>query len=169
MGIDKGILAAFADHKEKIKGPHFIFSADRPVHPQHKEIDMNHDQILNHLFRSGYDAHEIKGHFGQPSRCIIIYRVSPEVAEELHQLAAKIGQGNSIYSNGLASEMRFHHGAYANRAHYANDTDYYDDAPQDGYYSLPGDSHHFSHRFNYKSIDLAGQLAQRSESGKRQW
>lgn len=169
MGIDKGILAALADHKEKIRGPHFIFSADRPVDPKHNDMKMSHDQILNHLYRAGYDAHEMKSHFGKPSRCIVIYQIGPEEAEELHKLASNLGQGNSIYSNGLASEMRFHHGAYANRAHYAEGTDYWDDAPRDGYYSLPGDAQHFSHKFNYKSIDLAGQLEQRANSGKRQW
>lgn len=158
MGIDKGILAALDDHKQKIKGPHFIFSADHALHPQNNEIKMGHDQIVNHLYHSGYDAHEIKSHYGNPSRSIIVYEVTPLQAEELHKLVSRLGQGHSIYSDGTASEMRFHHGAYANRAHYANDTDYYEDAPQDGYHSLPGGSYHFDHKFDYKSHHLAGQL-----------
>jgi hypothetical protein len=158
MGIDKGILAALADHKEKIRGPHFIFSVDNALHPQNNEVKMNHDQILSHLFNAGYDAHEIKSHYGKPSKSIIIYQIDTKQAEELHKLASRLGQGHSIYSDGTASEMRFHHGAYANRAHYANDTDYWADAPQDGYHTLPGNACHFDHKFDYKSHHIAGQL-----------
>ena len=158
MGIDKGILAALADHREKIKGPHFIFSAEKTAHPQHNEIKMNHDQILDHLYRAGYDAHEIKSHFGEPTRSIIIYEITSPQAEELHKLASRIGQGHSIYSNGAASEMRFHHGPYANRSHYAKSTNCYEDAPKDGYHSLPGNACHFAHDFDYDSCFPSGQL-----------
>ena len=167
MGIDKGILAALADHKQKIKGPHFIFSAENPVHPNKNEMKLGHDQILNHLYNSGYDAHEIKSHYGKPSRSIIIYEVDPLQAEELHKLASRLGQGHSIYSDGMAAEMRFHHGSYANRAHYASDTDYYEECPKDSFHSLPGDAIHFDHKFDYKSAHLAGQLDKWSKREKR--
>jgi hypothetical protein len=158
MGIDKGILAALADHREKIKGPHFIFSADFPLHSPNNRIEMNHEQILEHLYHSGYDAHEIESHYGKTGRGIIVYQVDDVLAEQLHKLVAGMGQSHSIYNNGQASEMRFHHGAYANRAHYANDTDYWDEAPRDGYHSLPGNAYHFDHKFDYKNVQIAGQL-----------
>jgi hypothetical protein len=158
MGIDKGILSALADHNEKIRGPHFIFSCDNALHPQNNEVKMGHDQILNHLFHAGYDAHGIKSHFGNPSRSIIIYEVTPEVAEELHHLASKLGQSHSIYSEGDAQEMRFHHGSYAGRSHYGQGTVFFEIPPADGYHQLPGGSCNFSHNFDYQSHHLAGHL-----------
>lgn len=166
MGIDKGILSALADHKKKVRGPHFIFSAERPLHPQNDKIKMGHDQILNHLFNADYDAHEIKSNYGKSQRSIIVYQITPEVAEELHQMVAQLGQGHSIYSNGMAHEMRFHHGAYAGRSHYGEGTSYYDSPQVDGYHSLPGGACHFDHNFDYKSHHLAGQIHVRGGNGQ---
>lgn len=166
MGIDKGILAALADHKAKVHGPHFIFSAERPLHPQNNEINMGHDQILNHMYNAGYDAHEIKSQYGSVSKSIIVYQITPKVAEELHQLAAKLGQGHSIYSTGMAHEMRFHHGAYAGRSHYGDDTSYYEQPPFDGFHTLPGGGCFFNHNFDYKSHHMAGQLHVRGGNGR---
>lgn len=167
MGIDKGILSALADHQKKVRGPHFIFSVERPLHPQNNEIKMGHDQILNSLFNAGYDAHEIRTQYGNPQKSIIIYQITPEVAEELHQLVAKLGQGHSIYSDGLAHEMRFHHGAYAGRSHYGQGTSFWNAPPGDAYHTLPGAAAHFSHNFDYKSVHMAKQLGNRGASGKR--
>lgn len=158
MGIDKGILSALADHNEKIRGPHFIFSAEKALHPQNNEVKMSHDQILNNLFHAGYDAHSVKSKFGSPFKSIVIYQVTPEVAEELHRLASKLGQSHSIYSNGSAQEMRFHHGAYAQRAHYGEGIMFYETPPADDYHSLPGGSCHFQYNLDLKSHHLAGQL-----------
>lgn len=158
MGIDKGILSALADHQDKIKGPHFILCAEKPLHPQNNQVQMGHDQVLNHLFHAGYDAHGIKSKFGNPSRSIIIYEVTPEMAEELHQLASKLGQGHSIYSTGKAQEMRFHHGAYDGRSHYGQGTVFFEIPPDNDFHSLPGGSCNFNHVFDYKSHHLAGQL-----------
>lgn len=167
MGIDKGILSALADHKQKIHGPHFILSAENALHPQNNKLKLSHDQVLNHLFHASYDAHEVKSNFGKSSKSIIVYQVTPELAEELHKLASSLGQGHSIYSTGKASEMRFHHGAYANRSHYGEGTNFYDDTPEDGYHSLPGGAAHFNHRFDYKSHHPAGQLHVRGGNGQR--
>lgn len=161
MGIDKGILAALADHKEKVRGPHFILSAEKSEHAN--ELEMGHDQVLNHLFHSGYDAHGAKSHYGSAQRSIIVYQVDDKQAEELHQLAKRLGQGHSIYSNGMAHEMRFHHGAYAGRSVYGNETSYSEEAPADSYTSLPGGMHHFDHKFDHSSHHMSGQLHVRSK------
>lgn len=135
-----------------------MFSADNAQHPQNNLMKMSHDQVLNHLFHSGYDAHEIKGKFGTPLRSIIIYQIDPKQAEELHKMAARLGQNHSIYSNGMANEMRFHHGSYAGRSHYGEDVSYHEVAPEDNYHTLPGGMNHFTHNFNYDSQHMAGQL-----------
>jgi hypothetical protein len=166
MGIDKGILSALADHEEKIKGPHFLLCAEKPLHPQNNELKLSHDQVLNHLCHAGFDAHGIKTSYGKPSRSIIIYQVTPETAEDLHALASKLGQGHSIYSTGDAHEMRFHHGAYAQRSHYGNNTVFHDIPPTDNFHSLPGGSCHFDHVFDFKSHHLAGQLDKWSNNGR---
>ena len=167
MGIDKGILSALADHRAKVRGPHFIFSADKPLHPQNDKVKLGHDQVLNHLFNAGYDAHEIKSNYGSIQKSIIIYQITPEVAEELHKLAAGLGQGHSIYSTGMAHEMRFHHGAYAGRSHYGDDTSYYEQPPFDGFHTLPGGASYFDHEFDYKSHHPAGQLHVRGGNGRK--
>lgn len=166
MGIDKGILAALADHSQKVRGPHFIFSAESPLHLDKCDLRVNHDQVLNHLFNSGYDAHEIKSHYGKSSKSVIVYEVNPVQAEDLHKLVSRLGQGHSIYSDGTAAEMRFHHGAYAGRSHYGNEVSYSEEAPTDGFHTLPGGSLHFDHKFDYKSHHMAGQLDKWSKRGK---
>lgn len=163
MGIDKGILSALTDHEQKVRGPHFIFSAEKPLHQQNNEMKMNHDQIVNHLFNAGYDAHSIQTHYGNPSKSIIVYDVTPELAEDLHKLASKLGQGHSIYSTGSANEMRFHHGAFDKRSHYGKGTQYFKNPPANGYHSLPGNYTHFNHNFDYRSHHIAGQIDKWSE------
>src|ERR1035437_7940036 len=110
MGIDRGMLNAMADHKEKLSGPHFIFSAENPKHPKQNQLKMSHEQVLHHLKGAGYDAHEVHGHYGQPERSIVVYGTSPQHQEALHGLASKLGQDSSISSTGQKHEMRFHHG-----------------------------------------------------------
>lgn len=166
MGIDKGILNALADHRSKIRGPHFIFSAERPMHPQNNKVAMNHDQVLNHLFNAGYDAHEVKSQYGNPQRSIVIYEITPEAAEELHRLAAGLGQGHSIYSTGQAAEMRFHHGSQSGRSYYGDEIELFDVPPADGFHTLPGGGTNFNHKFDYKSLHPANQLHVRGGNGR---
>lgn len=149
MGIERGILKAIDDHKEKIQGPHFIFSAENPKFPHLNQIGLNHDQVLHHLKGAGYDAHEVHGHYGAPEKSIAVYGVSPKHAENLHAMASKLGQDSSIYSTGKKHEMRFHHGKDAGKKILGEGTSWHKQKPKDFFTSLPGGVHHFTHNFNF--------------------
>jgi len=146
MGIDQGLLKAILDHKDKIAGPHFIFSADNPVYPHKDELKMPHEKVLRHLQGAGYDAHEVHGHYGAPERSIIVYGVTPKQAEKLHGLASRMGQASSIYSTGQEHEMRFHHGESAGKKITGTGTVWHKEKPKDFYTTLP-DGYHFTHNF----------------------
>lgn len=164
MGIDKGILQALLDHENKIKGPHFILSVDHTLFPQNDQLRFNHDEILKHLTKAGYDAHEIKSFIEKPYKGIVIYQVDPETAEELHELAKRCGQGYSIYSDGNAHEMRFHQGHYDGKSHYGNGLNLSENKPDGYYHALPGNSCFVSHNLDYRSIHPAKQLNKWQES-----
>ncbi len=149
MGMYKNIKSALKDHKEKIQGPHFLFSADNPRHPEKNELKMDHEQVLHHLKGAGYDAHAVNGHYGAPERSIAVYGVSPEHAEKLHTTAAKLGQDSSIYSTGKKHEMRFHHGENAGKKVHGEGTTWHEKKPGDFYTTLPGGKHHFTHNFSF--------------------
>lgn len=147
MGLDQGLLKAILDHKDKIAGPHFLFSADNPLHPHKDELKMPHEHVLQHLQGAGYDAHEVQGHYGAPERSIVVYGVTPGQAEKLHGMASRMGQDSSIYSTGEEHEMRFHHGESAGKKMTGKGTVWHKEKPGDFYTTLPGGQHHFTHNF----------------------
>jgi hypothetical protein len=165
MGIDRGISQAMAEHKDKIKGPHFIFSAENPKYPEKNELKLTHEQVLHHLKGAGYDAHEVHGHYGAPERSIAVYGTNPKHAEELHHLASKLGQDSSIHSTGQKHEMRFHHGADAGKKVHGEGTQWHDKKPKDFFTSLPGGQHHFTHNFNFEKSEPIKKSLEENELG----
>lgn len=153
MGIDKGILNAMQEHKEKLNGPHFIFSAENALYPAKNELGMPHYKTLHHLKHSGYDAHSVTGQYGKPERSIVVYGVSPTQADDLHNLASRLGQESSIYSTGKRHEMRFHHGENAGKKVFGEGTTWHEKRPGDYYTTLPGGQHHFTHNFDFSGND----------------
>jgi len=149
MGMAKGIKSALKDHKEKIQGPHFLFSAENPKHPEKNELKMDHNQVLGHLRGAGHDAHSVNGHYGAPEKSIAVYGVSPEHAEKLHGVASKLGQDSSIYSTGKKHEMRFHHGNDAGKKVHGEGTVWHKEKPKDMFTTLPGGRDHFTHNFDF--------------------
>jgi 2'-5' RNA ligase len=158
MGVDKGIMDAIHEHKKKIQGPHFLFSADNPMHPHKNELKLPHEKVLHHLKGAGYDAHEVSGHYGAPERSIVVYGVTPKHAEHLHGMASKLGQDSSIYSTGQKHEMRFHHGegGQPKKSVFGEGTVWHNEKPGDFYTTLPGGQHHFTHNFNFDTDDSSG-------------
>ena len=154
----KSIFKAMVDHKQKISGPHFLFSADNPKFPENNKLGLNHEQVLHHLKGAGYDAHEVKGHYGAPERSIAIYGVTPEHAEKLHGMAAQLGQDSSIYSSGKDHEMLFHHGDQKGKKVTGQGTNWHQQKPNDFYTSLPGGVHHFTHNFNFDKSEERQKL-----------
>jgi len=151
MGVDRGILNAMQEHKDKVSGPHFIFSAENAGHPAKNQLGMSHYKTLYHLKNSGYDAHSVSGQYGKPERSIIVYGVDPDRAEELHNLASRLGQDSSIYSSGKRHEMRFHHGDQAGKKVFGEGTTWHKEKPGDYFTTLPGGQHHFTHNFDFGS------------------
>lgn len=151
----KALFQEIKEHKEKVQGPHFIFSAQNPKFPEKNELNLDHDSVLKHLKGAGYDAHGVQGHYGSPEQSIIIYGVSPDHAKQLHGLAAKLGQDSSIYSTGKDHEMVFHHGDMAGQVVTGSGTVHHDKKPDDSFTTLPGGAHHFTHNFNFNKGEFA--------------
>lgn len=149
MGIDKGIMKSIEDHRQKIQGPHFLFSAENPKFPKNNKLGLGHKEVLSHLQGAGYDAHSVSGHYGAPEKSIIVYGVSPKHAEKLHGMASNLGQDSSIYSTGKEHEMRFHHGADKGKKVTGEGTNWHKEKPKDFFTTLPGGLHHFTHNFNF--------------------
>jgi hypothetical protein len=148
MGVDRGILNAMKDHRKSISGPHFLMSADNPIYPEQNKLNLDHAAVLKHLKGAQYDAHEVMGHYGKPEKSIIIYKISPQQAEQLHSLAANLGQESSIYSTGKKHEMRYHHGEKAGQKVMGQGTTWHAQQPKDFYTTLPGGAGRFTHNFN---------------------
>lgn len=143
-------------------GNHFLFSAENPMHPHKNEMKMDHKQTLSHLKQKGFNAHEVKGHYGAPETSIMVHNVSPDQAEHLHGIASKLGQDSSIYSNGGKHEMRFHHGENAGKKVHGEGTVWHKDKPKDFYTTMPN-GQHFTHNFDFnKSEETAKELDEKS-------
>jgi hypothetical protein len=146
----KALFHQIQEHKDKISGPHFLLSAENPRFPDKNELKLDHNSVLSHLQGAGYDAHSVEGHYGAPEKSIVVYGISPDHAEKLHGLAAKLGQDSSIYSTGQKHEMRFHHGENAGKKIHGIGTVWHKQKPGDFYTALPGGVHHFTHNFDFK-------------------
>lgn len=141
------------EHKTKISGPHFLMSAENPKFPDKNVLGMDHKTVLSHLQGAGYDAHEVDGHYGSPEKSIVIYGVTPEHADKLHGLAARLGQDSSIYSTGQKHQMKFHHGEMAGKTIQGIGTTHHSQRPSDFFTTLPGGTHHFTHSFDFSEGD----------------
>lgn len=149
MSAGKALFKSIKEHRTKVDGPHFLLSAQNPKYPEHNQLGLDHDTVLQHLTGAGYDAHGVDGHYGAPEKSIIVYGVTPDHAEKLHGLAARMGQDSSIYSTGTHHEMRFHHGEDAGKKITGVGTQHHSQKPGDFFTTLPGGTHHFTHNFKF--------------------
>lgn len=129
-------------------GSHFLFSAENPMHPHKNDLKMDHKQTLEHLKGKGFNAHEVKGHYGSPETSIMVHGVNPNQANDLHGLASQLGQDSSIYSQGGKHEMKFHHGENAGKTVSGEGTTWHNEKPKDMYTTMPNGKH-FTHKFNF--------------------
>ena len=144
-------LVSLNKSEEPKLGNHFLFSAENPMHPHKNEMKMDHKQTLAHLKSKGFNANEVKGHYGAPETSIMVHDVNPKQAEHLHGIASKLGQDSSIYSNGGKHEMRYHHGEKAGKSHLGSGTEYHKEKPKDFYTTLPNGKH-FTHNFDFDKL-----------------
>jgi hypothetical protein len=168
MGVDKGILNALIEHKRKVQRPHFVFSCDNPKFPDNNELQLSHDQVLAGLQFAGYDAYSVNSHFGTPEKAIIIFDIGDEHINQLHNLASRLGQESSIYSDGNNHELTIHHGPDKGRLIRGQGITWYREKPQDQYVSLPGGLDHFSYILDMaKTEEVKKDIGQAYKEGAR--
>ncbi len=148
----KAMFKSMQEHKAKVAGPHFLMSAENPKFPEKNVLGMDHATTLSHLQGAGYDAHEVNGHYGAPEKSIIVYGVNHDQANQLHGLAAKLGQDSSIYSDGTNHTMQFHHGEMAGKKILGQGTVHHTQKPADFFTTLPGGANHFTHNFDFDKV-----------------
>ena len=149
INFEKSLESLVFNKSEEPKlGNHFLFSAENPMHPHKNELKMDHKQTLAHLKSKGYNANEVKGHYGAPETSIMVHGVNPKQAGELHGIASKLGQDSSIYSQNGKHEMLYHHGENAGKKVTGEGTAFHSEKPKDMYTTLPNGKH-FTHNFNF--------------------
>lgn len=130
------------NHKQKIQGPHMIFSAENPMHPV--KVQGTHKEVLSSLQHAGEDAHEVQGKYGKPEKSIIVYQ--PKSPEHIAELAHSLGQDSHIESDGTNHLIHYNHGEKAGQADAASGTVFHDHEPDNNYTKLP-DGTIFTYRF----------------------
>lgn len=128
------------------KIPHFIFSAESPMHPV--KYNMSHEEALDFLKDKGYHAEEMKGKYNEPERSIIIHNPKKTHLKHLNNLAQDLGQDSSIISDGYNHEMHYLNGPKAGQHHKGKGTVQHEKEPED-FYSTLQDGTHFTHAFNF--------------------
>jgi hypothetical protein len=144
-------------------GSHFLFSAEKPMHPKENKLKMNHEQTLAHLKQKGFNANAVQGHYGSPETSIMVHDVNPKQAEELHGIASNLGQDSSIYSHAGKHEMRFHHGENKGKKVRGEGTVWHKDKPKDMYTTM-SNGKHFTHNFDFgKSLNKSESVVKELE------
>lgn len=165
VSLKKSLDLDKAEDKTPHLGNHFLFSAENPMHPHKNELKMDHPKALAYLKNSGFNAHEVKGHYGSPETSIMVRGVSPKEAQNLHMFASRLGQDSSIYSNGKQHEMKFHHGSNKGKTVHGEGTVWHKEKPQDFYTTLPS-GQHFTHNFNFDNEKKVVGIYKSEESVK---
>ena len=136
-----------SDKKHAIhdKLPHYIFSAENPLHPS--KLQMSHEDVINFLKKKGYNAEEMSGKYGSEEKSILIHNPPKNSLKHLNNFAAALGQESSIISDGYKHEMHYLNGTKAGRHYKGEGTVFHKKQPSD-YYSTLSDGTQFTHGFN---------------------
>jgi len=138
-------------------GSHFIFSTENPkVKPK---IQMTPESVISKLRASGEKVEETHGRYGSPEKSIIVH--DPKNIDQLHNLAANLGQESAIVSNGGAHEMHYYAGMHAGKVRHGQGTQTFDQKPDDLYtkVSHPDNTHsYFQHNFDWDDKNLKSKL-----------
>lgn len=148
------------DHAIHGKLPHFMFSAENPLHPT--QSSMTHEEVLGLLKDKGYKAEEMKGKYGDEERSIIVHNPPQNSFRHLNNLAASLGQDSSIISDGHKHEMHYLNGPKAGRHHKGEGTVFHKDQPED-YYSTLSDGSHFTHNFDFENTHQDSEFLKEPE------
>jgi hypothetical protein len=153
MSIAQALINTIKYHKDKINGPHFIFSAENPIHPKYKNLHLNHEQVLSNLQKAGFDAHPIYSCFDIPDKSILIYLTDPTQINQLLDLAFNLGQESCIVSDGNKHILQFINGDFKGSQISGEGSTWYNKKPYNDYCSLPGEIGYFSHNFQLEKSE----------------
>jgi hypothetical protein len=143
---------------EQLDRPHFLFTSENPMQARPGTRNVDRDTILQELQKKGWDAEATSGKYGIKEKSIIVNNVSPEQAEELHKIAAELGQQSGIYSNGINHEMRYYAGDNAGESAYGKGTQYHGESIPDDDYTTLSNGQSFAHNFDFKNLKKSGYL-----------
>jgi hypothetical protein len=139
------------EHSVLARKPHFIFSAENPMYPENHVYNLKHDEVVKKLKQKGYKVESITGHYGKPERSILVHNPSKLAVSHLFDLAKKLGQESSIYSDGYNHEMHFHGGPNADHHIKGQGTTIHKRKPDDHFSELANGTS-FSHIFNFDEM-----------------
>lgn len=128
------------------KLPHFIFSAENPMHPA--KFSMSHEEALQFLQDKGYDVESMKGKYGKEEKSILIHNPPKSTHRHLMEFARNLGQDSAILSDSYSHEMHYLNGPKAGQHHKGQGTLLHNEAPED-FYSTLSDGTHFTHGFDF--------------------
>jgi hypothetical protein len=132
-------------HPIKDQKPHFIFSAENPLHPS--KIKMNHQEVVEFLQNHGYKPQEMEGKYGSPEKSILINNPSKKAIKHLRKLVRNLGQETAIYSDGYNHELHYLNGENAGTHQKGQGTNVHKKTPED-FYSKMKDGTIFTHNFS---------------------
>ena len=164
----EGFLTSLWKNSEKRhaihdKLPHYIFSAENPMHPS--KLEMSHEDTVSFLKDKGYNVEEMNGKYGDEERSILIHNPPKNSLKHLNNFVSSLGQDSAIISDGYDHEMHYLNGPKSGRHHKGQGTVFHRDAPSD-FYSTLSDGSHFTHGFDFDNThkdskfikDIAGTL-----------
>lgn len=128
------------------KLPHFIFSAENPMHPA--KFTMSHEEALQFLTEKGYNVEPMEGKYGKEEKSILVHNPPKSTYRHLMEFARNLGQDSAILSDSYSHEMHYLNGPKVGQHHKGQGTLLHDEAPED-YYSTLSDGTHFTHGFDF--------------------
>jgi hypothetical protein len=139
------------EHPLNNRKPHFIFSAENPMHEV--KYEMSHEDMINNLKTKGYKIHELEGKYNNKNeKSIMVENPKPHAVKALMEYASNLGQDSAIYSDGRGShEFHYLNGANKGKHHKGFGTNTSEVAPDDNFSTME-DGSIFSHSFNFDKL-----------------
>lgn len=155
-----------SDKKHAIhdKLPHYIFSAEKPLHP--RKLEMSHEEALNFLQEKGYNVEEMHGKYGDEEKSILIHTPPKNSLKHLNNFVSALGQDSVIISDGYDHEMHYVNGPKSGRHHKGQGTVFHKDVPAD-FYSTLSDGSHFTHGFDFDKTHKESKFIKDLASGMK--
>jgi hypothetical protein len=122
------------DKTPVMSSSHFIFTPEQPMYPEAASIaPTSRDSLVKALNDRGYKAEPVTGHYnGAKEDSILVNHVSPEDAEQLHDLSRQYGQESSLYSNDGQNEFRYSNGPNTGQSVYGQGKQFSQTVPEGG-------------------------------------